>query len=71
MCSVFKVSRGRFYKWTVSSPLKRSIENQKLEAEELQAFENSKNVIYDTPELPWSLIKKTSDFPDHECPNNE
>jgi putative transposase len=42
MCSVLKVSRGGFYKWTVSTLSKRSIENQKLEAEVLQAFENSK-----------------------------
>ena len=57
MCSVFKVSRGGFYKWTISSPSKRSIENQILEAEVLQAFENSKK-IYGSPRITLELRKK-------------
>ena len=57
MCSVLKVSRGGFYKWTVSTPSKRSIENQKLEAEVLQAFENSKK-IYGSPRITLELHKK-------------
>nr|WP_254070836.1 IS3 family transposase [Pedobacter sp. L105] len=57
MCSVLKVSRGGFYKWTVSRPSKRSIENQKLEAEVLQAFENSKK-IYGSPRITLELHKK-------------
>lgn len=57
MCSVFKVSRGGFYKWTISSPSKRSIENQILETEVLQAFENSKK-IYGSPRITLELRKK-------------
>lgn len=57
MCSVFKVSRGGFYKWTISSPSKRSIENQILETEVLQAFENSKR-IYGSPRITLELRKK-------------
>jgi putative transposase len=57
MCSVLKVSRGGFYKWTVSTPSKRSIENQKLEAGVLQAFENSKK-IYGIPRITLALHKK-------------
>lgn len=57
MCSVLKVSRGGFYKWTVSTPSKRSIENQKLEAEVLQAFENSKK-IYGSRRITLELNKK-------------
>jgi putative transposase len=57
MCSVLKVSRGGFYKWTVSTPSKRSIENQKLAAEVLQAFENSKR-IYGSPRITLEPHKK-------------
>lgn len=57
MCSVFKVSRGGFYKWTISGPSKRSIENQILETEVLQAFENSKK-IYGSPRITLELRKK-------------
>jgi putative transposase len=57
MCSVFKVSRGGFYKWTTSSPSKRSIETQILETEVLQAFENSKR-IYGSPRITLELRKK-------------
>ena len=57
MCSVFKVSRAGFYKWTVSSPSNRSIENQMIEAEVLQAFENSKK-IYGSPRITLELHKK-------------
>ena len=64
MCSVLKVSRGGFYKWTVSTPSKRSIENQKLKAEVLQAFENSKK-IYGSPRITLALRKKDIKFPDH------
>ncbi|CAM4434422.1 Transposase InsO and inactivated derivatives [Pedobacter westerhofensis] len=57
MCSVFKVSRGGFYKWTISSPSKRSIETQILETEVLHAFENSKR-IYGSPRITLELRKK-------------
>lgn len=57
MCSVFKVSRGGFYKWTKRSPSKRSIENQLLETKVLQAFENSKK-IYGSPRITRELNKK-------------
>jgi len=57
MCSVFKVIRGGFYKWAISSPSKRSIENQILETEVLQAFENSKR-IYGSPRITLELRKK-------------
>src|SRR5690606_12817308 len=57
MCSVFKVSRAGFYKWSISSPSNRSIENQMVEAEVLQAFENSKK-IYGSPRITLELRKK-------------
>lgn len=57
MCSVFKVSRGGFYKWTLSSPSKRIIENQILEAEVLKIFENSKKT-YGSPRITLELHKK-------------
>jgi putative transposase len=57
MCSVFKVSRAGFYKWTISSPSNRSIENQLIESEVLQAFENSKK-IYGSPRITLELRKK-------------
>jgi transposase InsO family protein len=57
MCSVFKVSRAGFYKWTVSSPSNRSVENQMIETEVLQAFENSKR-IYGSPRITSKLHKK-------------
>jgi putative transposase len=57
MCSVFKVSRGGFYKWTINSPSKRSIETQILETEVLKAFENSKR-IYGSPKIALELRKK-------------
>ncbi|WP_349775124.1 IS3 family transposase [Sphingobacterium faecium] len=57
MCSVFKVSRAGFYKWSISSPSNRSIENQMIEAEVLQAFENSKK-IYGSPRITLELRKK-------------
>jgi putative transposase len=57
MCSVFKVSRGGFYKWTIRSPSKRSIETQILEAEVLQAFENNKK-IYGSPRITLELHRK-------------
>ncbi|WP_216848939.1 IS3 family transposase, partial [Pedobacter sp. L105] len=50
-------SRGGFYKWTISSPSKRSIENQILETEVLEAFENSKR-IYGSPRITLELRKK-------------
>ena len=58
MCSVFKVSRAGFYKWTISSLLNRSIENQIIEAEVLLAFENSKK-IYGSPRITLELRKKS------------
>jgi len=57
MCLVLKVSRGGFYKWSVSSRSKRGTENQTLEAEVLQAFENSKK-IYGSPRITLELHKK-------------
>lgn len=57
MCSVFKVSRGGFYKWTIRSPSKRSIETQILETEVLQAFKNNKK-IYGSPRITLELHKK-------------
>ena len=57
MCSVLKVSRGGFYKWTVNSPSKRSVENQTREAEVLRAFENSKK-IYGSPRITLELHRK-------------
>lgn len=57
MCSVFNVSRAGFYKWAVSSPSNRSIENQIIEAEVLQAFENSKK-IYGSPRITLELHKR-------------
>jgi putative transposase len=57
MCSVFKVSRGGFYKWTMHTPSKRSIENDLIEAEVLQSFENSKK-IYGSPRITLELNKK-------------
>lgn len=57
MCSVFKVSRAGFYKWAISSPSNRSIENQLVEAAVLQAFENSKK-IYGSPRITLELRKK-------------
>ncbi|PTT02775.1 IS3 family transposase, partial [Pedobacter sp. HMWF019] len=54
MCSVFKVSRAGFNKWTVSSPSNRSAENQMIETEVLQAFENSKK-IYGSPRITLEL----------------
>lgn len=65
MCSLFKVSRGGFYKWTISSPSKRSIENQILETEVLQAFENSKR-IYGSPRITLNSVKKILKSPDQE-----
>lgn len=57
MCSVFKVSRGGFYKSTMHIPSKRSIENQLIEAEVQQSFENSKK-IYGSPRITLELNKK-------------
>ncbi|WP_316820295.1 IS3 family transposase [Pedobacter gandavensis] len=57
MCSVFRVSRAGFYKWTISSPSNRSIENQMIEAEVLQDFENSKK-IYGSLRITLELRKK-------------
>jgi len=50
MCSVFKVSRGGFYTWLKRTPSNRSIEDQRLEQEILEAFQNSKN-IYGSPRI--------------------
>jgi putative transposase len=51
------VSRAGFYKWTVSSPSNRSIENQIIETEVSQASENSKK-IYGNPMITFELHKK-------------
>jgi transposase InsO family protein len=57
MCSVFGVSRGRFYAWLKDVPSNRSIENQMLEQEILEAFQNSKS-IYGSPRITQVLNKK-------------
>jgi len=57
MCSVFKVSRGGFYTWMKAIPSKRSIENQMLEQEILDAFQNSKS-IYGSPRITQVLNSK-------------
>ncbi|MBE8719736.1 hypothetical protein C4F40_03215 [Sphingobacterium sp. Ka21] len=57
MCLVLEVSRGGFYTWLKRIPSKRSIENQMLESEILQAFEASKK-IYGSPKITRELHKK-------------
>ncbi|WGQ09925.1 IS3 family transposase [Pedobacter gandavensis] len=57
MCTVFKVSRGGFYAWMKSIPSNRSIENQMLDLEILEAFVNSKK-IYGSPRITRELHKK-------------
>ncbi|MET4141178.1 transposase InsO family protein [Pedobacter sp. UYP1] len=57
MCSVFRVSRGGFYTWMKRIPSNRSIENQMLEIEILEAFVNSKK-IYGSPRITHELHKK-------------
>ena len=57
MCSVLQFSRGGIYKWAISSPSNRSVENQLLELEMLQDFENSKK-IYGSPRITLELHKK-------------
>lgn len=57
MCSVFKVSRGGFYQWTLSLSSKRSFENQIPESEVLLAFKTSKKT-YVSPMIIVELRKK-------------
>lgn len=57
MCSVFKVSRCGFYNWMKRKPSNRSLENQMLEQEILEAFQNSKKT-YGSPRVTQVLNKK-------------
>ncbi|WP_235212404.1 IS3 family transposase [Sphingobacterium sp. ML3W] len=57
MCSVFNVSRGGYYTWLKRVPSRRSIENQMLEQEILEAFQNSK-YRYGSPRITRALNKK-------------
>jgi putative transposase len=57
MCSVLKVSRCGFYNWIKRKPSNRSMENQMLEQQILEAFQSSKKT-YGSPRITQTLNKK-------------
>jgi putative transposase len=57
MCMLLKVSRGGFYSWLNGTPSNRSMENQMLEREILEAFHDNKS-IYGSPRITQVLHRK-------------
>jgi putative transposase len=54
---LLKVSRGGFYSWLNGTPSNRSMENQMLEREILEAFQDNKS-IYGSPRITQVLHRK-------------